>query len=203
MNKRGQSLLEGLIASVVLVIGITGVLQSVLVSSAQNAGAGRITEAAAITQQLVNGIQRHDIRQLKASGLLNGTRCTTDATLLTYAGNIQSLGTLTGGSTVCTKGNCVTSNIVTALPCVVDLDAYEQDTGVAVNRKLVPGYDFATRYSATTPAGYKRLAVVFDNETASRTINITLVTSFLDGGVRRFMQRSVTMYTPVGNWGAL
>lgn len=202
MKRRGQSLLEGLIASVVLVIGITGVLQAVLVSSAQNAGAGRITEAAAISQQVVNGIQRHDIRQLKASGLLDGSRCTSNSTLLTYAGNIQSLTSITSGSTICAKGNCVSSNIVTATPCVVDLDAYEQDGSVPANRKLVPGYDFATRYVSGRNDGYKRMAVVFDNEAASRTINVTVVTSFLDGGVRRFMQRSVTMYTPVGS-GAL
>jgi Tfp pilus assembly protein PilV len=202
MKQRGQSLLEGLIASVVLVIGITGVLQAVLVSSAQNAGAGRITEAAAISQQLVNGIQRHDIRQLKASGLLDGSRCTSNSTLVGYVGKIDTLTNIAAGNTLCAKGNCVTSAIVTTTPCVVDLDAYELDGSVPASRKLVSGYDFATRYVSGKPEGYKRMAVIFNNETSARTVNVTVVTSFLDGGVRRYMQRSVTMYTPIGS-GAL
>lgn len=199
--KRGQTLLEGLIAAVVLIIGITGVLQAVLISSTQNAGAGRITESAAISNQVANGLLRYDIRQLKESGLLDDSRCSADATILSYAGGLETQTLITAGNTRCASGNCVSSDITTTTPCVVDLDEYEQDTGVAANRKLVAGYDFATRYQLGKAGGYKRVAVVFNNETASRTIQITTVTSFVEAGRRRFLRRSVSMAQPLGYAG--
>lgn len=199
--RRGQTLLEGLIAAVILAIGITGVLQAVLLSSTQNAGAGRITEAAAISNQVANGLLRYDIRQLKEAGLLDGTRCSADATIISYAGGLETQTLITGGNTRCASGNCSSSDITTTTPCVVDLDEYEQDTGVADNRKLVSGYNFAARYQAGQPGGYKRVAVVFNNETASRTIQVTTVTSFVEAGRRRFLRRSVSMAQPLGYAG--
>lgn len=184
-TRRGQTLLEGLVSSLILVIGVTFVLQAVLVSTAQNAGAGKLTEAASIANQMVASLERYDLRQLKneSGGLLAGGNCVSGVPL-SYVGGLDGVTNITGGNKLCLSGTCTTSN-VTAAPCVVDLDAY--DTGAAANRKLVPGYD------TTRSTVYKRMAVVFDDFAASRTVQVTVVVSFMELGQRRFVRRVVDM----------
>ncbi len=185
-------------AAVILVIGVTGVLQAVMVSSAQNASAGRITEASTISNQLANGLLRYDVRQLKeTSGFFS--RCSSAADILSYAGGVDAWTNISAGMTRCSGGNCASSPIATT-PCVVDIDAYEADASVVAARKIVPGYDFTARF-VSSRGGYKRVAVIFDDSTASKTVQVTTVVSFMDAGRRRFLRRTVNLSQPTSYAG--
>ncbi len=194
--KRGQTLLEGMIAATILAIGVTAIIQAILISTVQNAGAGRITEAATISGQVASSLSRYDVRMLKESGaFLSSAWCTAGtADLLKYTGGIEAVTTVTNGNTRCTGGNCASTDL-TATPCIVDIDAYDKPASAApVNRRLVPGYNYAERYKDDpNPGGYKRVAVVFDDSVTSNTVYITVVTSFLEAGRRKFVRRNVTL----------
>lgn len=203
--KRGQTLLEGMVAAMILAIGVTAIIQAILFSTIQNAGAGRITEAASISGQVVSGLSRYDVRQLKeTNAFLSSTWCTASpsAELLEYTGGIEAVANVTNGNTRCVGGSC-TSTDITATPCVVDIDAYDATASAApANRRLVPGYDFANRYQASPRrGGYKRVAVVFDDSATSGMVSVTVVTSFLEGGRRRFVRRNATLTQALGMAG--
>lgn len=191
-----------MIAATILAIGVTAIIQAILFSTVQNAGAGRVTEAASIAGQVAAGLSRYDVRQLKeTSAFLSSSACLTSpsAELLGFTGGIQAVSSVTNGDTRCLGGTC-TSTDMTATPCVVDIDAYDATASAApANRRLVTGYDYASRYKASpNPAGYKRVAVVFDDSATSKMVNVTVVVSFLEAGRRKFVRRNVTLTEAVG-----
>jgi Tfp pilus assembly protein PilV len=203
--KRGQTLLEGMIAAMILAIGVTAIIQAILFSTIQNAGAGRITEAASISGQVASGLSRYDLRQLQeTNAFLSSTWCVSSpsAELLEYTGGIETVANVTNGNTRCAGGSCASSDI-TATPCVVDIDAYDATTSSApANRRLVAGYDYTNRYEASpNRGGYKRVAVVFDDSATSGMAYVTVVTSFLEAGRRRFVRRNVTITQAMGMAG--
>lgn len=199
--KRGQTLLEGMIAATILAIGVTAIIQAILFSTVQNAGAGRVTEAASIAGQVAAGLSRYDVRQLKeTSAFLSSTFCTAgSAELLEYTGGIEAVTSVANGDTRCVGGSCASTNM-TATPCIVDIDAYDGPSSAApLNRRLVGGYNYAARYKASPDrSGYKRVAVVFDDFATSKMVNVTVVVSFLEAGRRKFVRRNVTLTEATG-----
>ena len=76
-NARGVTLLEGLIAMVILVTGVVGVFQGVAIASQQNVIADRFTRAAIIGQELSSAVSLRGLgRNTAASGLFSNPLCT-------------------------------------------------------------------------------------------------------------------------------
>lgn len=180
MRRSGQSLLEGMVAALLLAIGVTTVMQAIILSSSQNAGAAKMSEAAALANQVVGSLQQRTFTQLTSAGNVfeSPASCLTDG----------SLDALTGGLTPATTPYT---------GCVVDLDTF--DLGAAPGRfssnggatgvaELVPGYDGARSQQ------YRRVIVLFtDSTTGVRIREGAVVVSFTEFGRRRFVTRMFSM----------
>lgn len=111
-HARGVTLIEGMIATVVLLIGILGSMQAMLMASQQNAIANKMTRASAIARQIRAGLE-----QAKYTRLIDAA----SASNFFVAPN-------------CVAGVSVEEFDLPAATCVVDLDARDaQDV-------LMPGY---------------------------------------------------------------
>lgn len=105
---RGVSLIEGMAASAVLLIGLVGVLQGILVASRQNSMANRMTRAGTIAHQIRSQLQARGLTRLQSTGPLAAGTCASDP--------VKSLG-----------GEASTADNA----CVIDLDAFDQTASVA------------------------------------------------------------------------
>ncbi|MBU8894407.1 prepilin cleavage protein [Corallococcus sp. H22C18031201] len=115
--RRGVTLIEGLAASAILALGISGAFGGLVLASQQNTSAGRLSQASAIAQQVRAGLQMQGrARLLATTGPMHASRCSSVATVRELADGLE---TLPGA-------------------CVIDLDAFE-DAAPDVS-DLVPGY---------------------------------------------------------------
>ncbi|MBJ6761057.1 type II secretion system protein [Myxococcaceae bacterium JPH2] len=115
--RRGVTLIEGLAASAILALGISGVFGGLVLASQQNTSAGRLSQASAVAQQVRAGLQTQGRARLLAStGPLHSSRCSAVAAVRELA---DGLDTLAGA-------------------CVIDLDAFEDAAPVVSD--LVPSY---------------------------------------------------------------
>jgi hypothetical protein len=178
---RGVSLIEGMTASVVLLIGLLGVFQGIIVASRQNSMANRATRAAGIASQVRVALDSMGRARLLGpmgnAGILIGGDCNP-------AGEVAELA---GGLANVAPGN--DDNWL--VRCVFDFDAYER-TAVGPNR-MVPGY------SETDAELFRRILVVIaanDRLTGVQTHQIAIVVSWSEMGQRRFVRQYVGFYDP-------
>lgn len=179
MRRSGQSLLEGMVAALLLAIGVTTVMQAIILSSQQNAGAAKLSEAAALANQVVGSIQERSVTGLTAANnVFNSSNCKSD----------NSLDAFTGGVTP-VSGNYSA--------CVTDLDLfdlgaapgrYASNAGAVYPEEIVPGYDGARSQI------YRRMVVLFsDSTTGIRIREGAVVVSFTEFGQRRFVTRMFSL----------
>lgn len=180
MKRSGQSLLEGMVAALLLAIGVTTVMQAIILSSSQNAGAAKMSEAAALANQVVGSLQQRTFTTLTSTGNVfeSPAACVTDGSLNDLTGGLMPTTTPYSG-------------------CVVDIDLF--DLGAAPGRytsnggasgvaELVPGYDGARSVQ------YRRVAVLFTDSTSGIRIREgAVVVSFTEFGRRRFVTRMFSM----------
>lgn len=181
---RGVSLIEGMTASVVLLIGLVGVFQGILVASKQNIMANQATRASGIASQVRVALDTlgwaRVIGTADRPGLLVGQRCNASA----------ELWELTDGMENYKPGKDESWRV----RCVFDLDAYEQTA--APSLRLLPGY------AASDLRHYRRVLVVVDKLDEGVTINqVTVVVSWVELGKRRFVRQNFGFYDsgPFGN----
>ncbi len=184
---RGVSLIEGLAASAVLLLGLVGVLQGVVFASTQNSMAGRLTRAGAINQQMIAGLQSRGRARLvdAATGIFKSGTCITAP---------PSNSTVLQGGTVEAVGDLYPKPPGLAAPvvgCYVDLDAY--DTAATAANKIMPGYD------AVDASVFKRSIVYFADPADTALSWVGVVTSWKDGGRIRTMEQFFTLYDPAVN----
>lgn len=167
---RGVTLLEALISTLVLLAGLVGVLQGVLFASRQNHSALAISEAASIASQVRAGMTWQGRTRLVSSSPVG---------LLDAARCDPSLAPLAG-----------TLETLAPAPCFVDLDAFDAappDTGW----EIIPGY------SDRSEAIYRRVLVW---QTGNPTLeSVSVVVSWLEGGVRQFHQQYLSLYNAQAN----
>lgn len=178
MRRQGQTLLEGMIAAVLLAIGVTAIIQAILVSTIQNAGAAKMNEAATIANQLATLLQRYGFDELTAASGPLGSGCVSvDATNEEFLDNVHIAPT---GYTACAVD-------------VDDFDTTETDPLLQV----VPGYDIVERSRV-----YRRFVVLYENaDGVTRLREATVVVSFTEAGRRRFAKRVVGFIPNTGNAG--
>ncbi len=184
--QRGVSLIEGMTASVVLLIGLMGVFQGLLVASRQNASANQATRASGIASQVRGALEmlgRDRVLGVPGhAGLLTGPACNPSEEVAAFTGGLEKLKP--------TQGEAWT------VRCIFDLDAYEQ-VASGTNR-LLPGYsegDFDR---------YRRVLAMIEkpDEVTGVTIHqVIIVVSWKDLTQRRYVRQYVSFYDsgPFGN----
>ncbi|QRN94844.1 prepilin cleavage protein [Archangium violaceum] len=184
--QRGVSLIEGMTASVVLLIGLMGVFQGLIVASRQNSSANLATRASGIASQVrgaldtlgrdrVIGVPGYD-------GLLSGAACAPGAEVAELTDGLEKLKPATGE--------------VWSVHCIFDLDAYER-SATGANR-LLPGYaeaDFGR---------YRRVLAMIekpDEVTGVPIHQVIIVVSWTELAQRRYVRQYVSFYDsgPFGN----
>jgi hypothetical protein len=167
-------------ASVVLLVGLIGIFQGILVASRQNALANRATRATGIAAQVRGALDAHGRTRLfnkqgDPKGLLTGTACQSTVEKELLAGGLEKL--------------LPTSADAWVVRCLFDLDKYEDS--VAKSQKLLPGYQFEDRRI------YRRLLVVIekpDEVTATQVHQVAVVVSWNELSNRRFVRQFIGFY---------
>lgn len=175
---RGVSLIEGMTASVVLLIALVGIFQGLMVASRQNSLANLATRASGIASQArvaLDTLGRD--RVVGTSGLLTGAGCTTSPSVLALAGGMESLKPATGEAWT--------------VRCIFDLDASE--------KALTPANRLLPSYSDSDFSRYRRILVVIekpDELTGVTMHQVTVVVSWMELGRRRFVRQYFGFYDP-------
>lgn len=179
--RRGVSLIEGMTASVVLLIALVGIFQGLMVASRQNSLANLATRASGIASQVrvaLDTLGRDRVIGVSGSpGMLTGAACTTDPSVLALAGGMESLKPATGEAW--------------AVKCISDLDASEK--ALAAASRLLPSY------SDSDFNRYRRILVVIekpDELTGVTMHQVTVVVSWMELGRRRFVRQYFGFYDP-------
>ncbi len=170
---RGVTLLEGLISSVILLTGMVGVLQGVMVASTQNAIANRQTRASVVASELLSAIEMQRRERLFAVGGLFAS-CTAlplPTPLQPYAGTLDPMPPGLAGFT----------------GCYVDFDA------AAAFQGITPGY-------TTTDRGvFERVLIVYRNTTNDEVVYVGVNVGWRDSGRIRVIQRMTSLYNTTIN----
>jgi hypothetical protein len=170
--RRGVSLIEGLTASVVLLAGLIGVFQGVIVASRQNSVAGRMQRGAAIASEVREAMEAQGRRRLTDPGGVF-TQCSTSIDALT-----DGLSTL-------------------APTCIVDLDAV--DGAVTEDKKLVPSYKEDADITGSTARVFRRVIVywkgtyTYDGK-GNVPDRVTVLVSFRELGRTLFIRQTAALY---------
>jgi hypothetical protein len=142
-QRRGVSLIEGMISAVVLAIGMTAAVQGVLFASAQNSIATKMTRMAAVGHQVRAGLQNMGLAAVRAKltgGTMTGGACKTRtfaSSDAVFQGSAGAFG--------------IDDGLVAALPsagatvCIINLDDYDKNVVPAASCKndcVVPRYDW-------------------------------------------------------------
>lgn len=185
---RGVSLIEGMTASVVLLIGLVGVFQGIVVASRQNSMANQATRASGIASQMRVALdtlgRARVIGTPQLPGILTGAPCNATPEVRALAGGLEDLKPETGEAWT--------------VRCIFDLDAYEK-TALPAGR-LLPSY------ADEDARRYRRVVVVVekpDKETNVSVHQVTVVVSWTELGRRRFVRQYFGFYDydpgPFGN----
>lgn len=184
VGQRGLTIIEGLMSSVILLLGMLGVIRGIVVASQQNTMANQMTRAGAITSQLRAGLE-HQGRDRLINGPLPvfaAANCIAPNTAnAALAGGLESMALATDATAGWVR------------LCIVDFDAVEDAR--AANDKLVPGYSTEDR------AFYRRFVVLFQHEQVIpggtrpvRVNQVGIVVSWMAAGQRVFSRRFVGFY---------
>ena len=178
-TRRGVTLIEGLISTVILLVGMVGVLQGLTIASVQNSMANRHTRASIIAQELMGSIEQQGRARLMttATGLFtaNCGSSIVDPKVAIFKGDLDvTTAALTGQGFV---------------PCFIDLDAAAN----AVFQPMTPGY-------RVTVDGriYKRIITVYKNSNPE-VMYLAVNVGWKDGGQVRVVKRFTAIYDTTTN----
>ena len=181
-NRRGVTLIEGLAASVLLLVGMVGVLQGILIASMQNSMANRRTRASIIAAELSSALDREGRDRLFATGgILNSATCsgTYPTALDDYRGDFTGLPpNLPGGFTV----------------CYVDVDA---QVTAGLFQQLTPAYT-----ANDMQIFHRLLAVYFDPADAAITY-VGINVGWREAAAPRVVERFSALYSTTVNQTSL
>jgi hypothetical protein len=172
-------------ASVVLLIGLMGVFQGIVVASRQNSMANQATRASGIASQVRVALdtlgRARVIGSRQMPGILTGAACTPTSEVRALAGGMEDL--------------TPDPTDVWSVRCIFDLDAYEKTAQPA--SRLLPSY------ADSDQSRYRRVLVVIekpDELTGVAVHEVTVVVSWTELGQRRFVRQYFGFYDP-GSFG--
>jgi len=174
-GRRGVSLIEGLISTVILLTGMVGVLQGLAIASVQNSMANRHTRASIIAQELMAAIEQQGrARLLGTGGLFAGSTCVGVSSLSPatqeFKGDLSPLPP---------SLSAFTTN------CYVDFDA-----AGATLTKMTPGYEYDPNDNKT----YTRVVAVYQDPTNADVMYVGVNVGWKDGGRVRIVKRFTAIY---------
>lgn len=182
-STRGVTLIEGLISTVILLIGMVGVLQGLAVASMQNSMANRHTRASIIAQELMGVVEQQGRARLldSVSGLFTPPRCTAatslSATTQTFLGDLNPLPPSLSGLGFTPAGMCF-----------IDFDAQS-----AAFRALTPAY------STLDDTVYSRVIAVYQHPTDPSVLYVGVDVGWRDAGRVRIAKRFTAIYDTATN----
>jgi hypothetical protein len=183
LRPRGSTLIEGLISTTVLIIGIVGAFQGIVQASTQNTVAGRLARATAMAAQVRLSLERQTLKKMTTgTGLLTATYCAApSAGLNPLTDNLYNL-----------------SDPNIASICLVDLDV--ADPLLAAADKIVPRYDLAadaTNGSFRRVLVYMKAAAPADASLPRNPDVVGVVISVKEGAGRRvFVKQFASFFDP-------
>ncbi|MFZ5439586.1 MAG: type IV pilus modification PilV family protein [Myxococcota bacterium] len=180
-----MSLLEGLISSLVLLTGLVGVLQGIMVASRQNSMAARHTRASLIAQETLSSLRTVGYARLTApSGVLgNPAWC-----LATPSTAFQKY---TAGLHV------VPAGLGTYTACTVDLDTVA--SGNAAVRALTSAYA-STAATGEDDDLFTRAVIFYKNTSSAPDLHyVTVVVSWRELTQVRTVTQTAALYDPGQN----
>ena len=167
-------------ATVILLVGMVGILQGLAFASIQNSMANRSGRASVIAQQLISAIEQQGRANLTAtSGLFGATACVSSipGTVSAFSGELTPL-----------PPSLAAQGFTAAKMCFIDFDASS-----AAFKSLTPGY---TTQDNTT---YQRLVVVYQHPTVPDVIYVGVNVGWRDGGRVRISKRFTALYDTAAN----
>jgi hypothetical protein len=173
-------LIEGLMSTVILLVGMVGILQGLAFASIQNSMANRSSRASVIAQQLISAIEQQGRANLvPAAGLFGATTCvaTVPAAVNAFQGDLTPL-----------PPSLASQGFTTAQMCFIDFDATS-----AAFKGLTPGY------SAQDDTTYQRLVVVYKHPSVPDVIYVGVNVGWRDGGQVRISKRFTALYDTTTN----
>lgn len=178
VSRRGVTLIEGLMSTMILLIGMVGVLQGLAVASVQNSMANRHTRASIIAQQLISAIEQQGRTRLFAD-LFSATNCV--STIPTAVADFQGDLVSSPASFTAAAPGLGWTGVTT---CFIDFDSRS-----AALRSLTPGY---TQQDDDT---YQRLIAVYQRSpTNPEVVYVGVNVGWRDGGRVRIVKRFTAIY---------
>jgi Tfp pilus assembly protein PilV len=180
-SRRGVTLIEGLMSTMILLTGMVGVLQGLAVASVQNSMANRHTRASVIAQQLISAIEHQGrARLLGTGGIFASTNC------------VSSPGAAAAfqGDLVTTPASFASMGWATVTTCYVDYDA--RGAVVPALLALTPGY---TQQDNDT---YTRLVAVYQTSNPE-VMYVGVNVGWRDAGRVRIVKRFTAIYDTATN----
>ena len=181
MHRRGVTLIEGLISTVILLIGMVGVLQGLAVASVQNSMANKHTRASTIAQQLIGAIEQQGRARMlvTATGLFVSPQC---------AASVPTPVTPFTGDLTPLPAALTAQGFTTGATCYIDYDALG-----AAFLSLTPGY------STQDDQTYQRLVAVYQHPSNPEVIYVGVNVGWRDTGRVRVVKRFTAIYDTVTN----
>lgn len=182
-NRRGVTLIEGMVATMILLIGMVGIFQGLIVASTQNASANKRTRAASIAAELTSAVEQYG--RINTVALLN-------------------LSTVPTGAATPANTNQMSSRHEAAFKSVYDPIAA---TGVTLKYffpdSTSPGVAPSNQLQSRTPAFTTEDDKVFQRMVATYTANnvtyVMVVVAWNDTGFVRTVTRSTAFYDSTAN----
>lgn len=179
---RGVSLLEGLIATLILLTGMVGVLQGVAVASLQNSMATRQARASTIATELIAAMEGQGRKRLLGTlGLFITPQCssTVPSGVTAFTGSLTS----TPGAASAPPPSLTAQGFTAGQTCYIDFDALG-----ASYRGLTPGYSLQDN---TT---YQRMVAVWQHPTNPEVLYVGVNVGWRDAGQVRLVKRFTAIY---------
>lgn len=180
-SRRGVSLIEGLVSTVILLTGMVGVLQGLMIASVQNTMANRHARASIIAQELMGSIEQQGKARLTGTGgLFASAQCVA-------FGSLSANTKLFKGDLNPMPASLTTLGFTTA-PCFVDFDSLGSSFTM-----VTPGYD------SSDDTVYTRLIAVYVHPTNPAVMYVGVNVGWKDGGKVRIVKRFTAIYDTTTN----
>ncbi len=174
-SRRGVTLIEGMIATVILLVGMVGIFQGMLVASVQNSMANRRTKATGLASELLAAIDR------KGFTWVNNLNCTSTNTAPTTLGPT--------GSTVPFVTNKVQTSF-SPFTTVCFIDVEKGDAAALMIQPLTPSFTS----SPTDSLQFRRLVTIYRGAPASSQdyngmLYVAVSVEWREGGSARVVEK--------------
>lgn len=191
-HQRGVTLLEGMMASLVLLLGLVGVLQGVIFASRQNATANKIVRAGAIATRIRAALMVQGPAIFNANAVTS-TNCTSanfsNAAIQPYLDGFTATSGNGTTSYFCSPSSGCKTVTQTYTTCVMNLGVFEESATAA---NMIAG----ARRGAPDDKDLFRVFLIRFNDSSGVTQGANIVVTWLEAGTPRSHVQHVVFNNP-------